>query len=136
MSLPCSLHMANNLPVNREGLSSLSLFSFIFFHCYYSHNGTTGEHDMFSLFQDDPKSFRVLVDRQCVGTIRHRDDGLWKVENIAPSYVSQSFKNFVQAVSVFGDYNWKSYISRNTTYRPSTYEPHRESVTRQRFALS
>ena len=128
--------MENNLPVNREGLSSLSLFSFIFFHCYYSHNGTTGEHDMFSLFQDDPKSFRVLVDRQCVGTIRQRDDGLWKVENIAPSYVSQSFKNFVQAVSVFGDYNWKSYMSRNSTYRPSTYEPHRESVTRQRFALS
>ena len=78
---------------------------------------------MFSLFQDNPKSFRILVDRQCVGTI-------------SPSYVSQSFKNFVQAVSVFGDYNWKSYLSRNSTYRRSTYEPHRESVTRKRFSLS
>jgi len=128
--------MINDLPVNREGLSSLSLFSFIFFSLLLRSYGTMGEHDMFSLFEDDPKSFRVLVDRQCVGTIRQRDDGLWKVENIAPSYVSQSFKNFVQAVSVFGDYNWKSYLSRNSTYRPSTYEPHRESVTRQRFALS
>jgi hypothetical protein len=119
-----------------KGLSALLLFLLFFFSCYYGHYGTTGEHNMFSLFQDNPKSFRVLVDRQCVGTIRQRDDGLWKVENISPSYVSQSFKNFVQAVSVFGDYNWKSYLSRNSTYRRSTYEKHRESVTRKRFSLS